>query len=293
MRHPMRYLLASLAAAGLLTACADEAKSPQAEQDQNLVSIAAGERSIRMSGQFMRGQAVVSAPVEHTRISADFSIMRRQVSQAEYAECVADKGCKVLDKANRNDLDPNLPVVGVSWLDARDYAKWFSRKTGQNYRLPTYVEWAHAAGSAFEDIEVIDVGDSNNPALRWLAEYAAETARASSADNVPKPFGTYGVTSTGVQDIGGNVWDWTDTCFTTHAIGDGDTLMQTGENCGIRVLAGKHIGYIIDFIRDPTSGACSVGIPPNNLGIRLVLDTTSQSKGQSSGKSLMQQLGLS
>jgi hypothetical protein len=43
-------------------------------------------------------------------------------------------------------------------------------------------------------------------------------------------------------------------------------------NCGLRVVAGPHRSYITDFIRDPKGGACSVGIPPSNLGFRLVRD---------------------
>ena len=294
MRRHIRCLLVSLAAVGLLAGCSNEKQEVAATaQDDRLASIPAGERSIRMSGQFLKGQMVVAAPMENARVEREFSIMRRQVSQAEYAECVADGGCKALDKDYRDNIDPDKPVVGVSWVDATAYAKWYSGKTGRHYRLPTYVEWAHAAGAAFEDISVIDIADASNPALRWIAEYEIESARAST-DSTPKPFGTFGVTSTGLQDIGGNVWDWTDTCFTTYAVGEeGVAPVMTSENCGIRVLAGKHIGYIIDFIRDPTSGACSVGIPPNNLGIRLVLDESGQSRAPQAGGNLFQRLGLS
>ena len=39
----------------------------------------------------------------------------------------------------------NHPVVCVSRRDAMAYAKWLSRETGRNYRLPTAVEWQYAA----------------------------------------------------------------------------------------------------------------------------------------------------
>ncbi|MDM8563884.1 SUMF1/EgtB/PvdO family nonheme iron enzyme, partial [Candidatus Marithioploca araucensis] len=35
----------------------------------------------------------------------------------------------------------NSPVVCISWNDAVAYAKWLSQQTGQQYRLPTEVEW--------------------------------------------------------------------------------------------------------------------------------------------------------
>ena len=290
MMHPLSRMLFAVVVA-LLAACTNSASESQdAVAPVALVSIPAGQRDIRMPGQFMQGSAVVSAPMQSTRIAQDFSIMRRQVSQAEYAQCVSAGACKPLDKAYSDKRDPGLPVVGVSWVDATDYAKWYSRQTGQNYRLPTYAEWAHAAGDAFADIRVIDIADRNNPALRWLAEYALESARATT-DSTPRPFGSFGVTSTRLLDVGGNVWDWTDTCFVTYAVdAEHDKPLRLSENCGIRVLAGKHIGYIIDFIRDPSSGACSVGIPPNNLGIRLVRDDAAHSVPMTTQGSLLKAL---
>ena len=66
--------------------------------------------------------------------------------------------------------------------------------------------------------------------------------------------------------------DWTSDCHTRRVLdaAPGEAGQEAG-NCGIRVAAGRHIAYLPDFIRDPKSGACSVGLPPANLGLRLVL----------------------
>ena len=37
------------------------------------------------------------------------------------------------------------PVVMVSYRDAQSYARWLSRKTGEQWRLPTEAEWEKAA----------------------------------------------------------------------------------------------------------------------------------------------------
>lgn len=273
MQASIRIGLVAAACALALSGCGSQpGAGGQAAPD--MVSIPAGTISYRLPGEFLSGDALVPAPQADVSLERPISIMRRQVSQAEYAACVQDGGCRALDKDNRGQVAPDRPVVGVSWVDATAYAAWLSGKTGQAYRLPTYQEWAHAAGSAFQDIDIIDIGDGSNPALRWLEEYRRETNKAVLAETSPQPFGTFGTASTGLQDIGGNVWDWTDTCYTRQWIGqDGAAAgMPAGQHCGIRVLAGRHVGYIPDFIRDPRSGACSVGIPPANLGFRLVRD---------------------
>ena len=41
-------------------------------------------------------------------------------------------------------------------------------------------------------------------------------------------------------------------------------------NCGVRVVEGQHRSYVTDFIRDARAGGCAAGIPPSNLGFRLV-----------------------
>lgn len=214
-------------------------------------------------------------PTTPERVVAEFAeplyIMKRQVSQAEYAECVRAKGCRPLDKQLRDDVSPELPVVGVSWQDATDYARWYGSRTGREYRLPTYAEWVHAAGEAFKEELRLDIHDPDNPAQRWLAEYALEARRAIVEDPRPKPFGTFGTNAAGVQDLNGNVWEWTDTCQERQYVGEnGEPLLPPNLNCGVRVVAGSHYSLITDFIRNPKGGACSVGIPPANLGIRLV-----------------------
>src|SRR5690606_35715694 len=84
--------------------------------------------------------------------------------------------------------------------------------------------------------------------------------------------GHYGSNALGVEDFGGNVWEWTSTCYSRSTLASDGGLENTVENCGVHVLEGGHRAYMSNFVRDGRSGGCATGASPENLGFRLVLD---------------------
>lgn len=280
MRFPL-IVLASL----LLTACGPGDRARLALPE--LTRLPPGEVRYVPPGEALRNGYPVTPAPKLVRYPKGFSIMTRQVSQADYAACVSAGGCKPLDAAQRQASDATLPASGISWTDATAYAAWLSAGTGRRFRLPAYAEWVYAAGEAYQEAAVDSFPDSTDPAQRWLAEYEQQSARGEQADTALRPFGGYGVNTAGLKDMAGSVWDWTEDCHerrelsvsaavsaNTAPSGASASLADeaAGRNCGIRVAAGRHIAYLPDFIRDPKGGACSVGIPPANLGLRLVVD---------------------
>ncbi|WXL26354.1 SUMF1/EgtB/PvdO family nonheme iron enzyme [Ectopseudomonas mendocina] len=182
------------------------------------------------------------SPATYDEHVAAFSIMQRQVSQAE-----------------------DLPATGLSWLDAQAYAAWLSHQTGQFFRLPDYPEWVAAAGEAFVQDQAI-VDNLANPAQRWLQEYEQE-ARRGPLSKTLLTFAEQERNNAGLLNISGNVWEWTQTCF-----GQSPGLSAGEGFCGVRIAAGRHASALSDFVRDPIAGACSVGTPPAHLGLRLVVE---------------------
>jgi formylglycine-generating enzyme required for sulfatase activity len=85
---------------------------------------------------------------------------------------------------------PNRPVVGVSWFEAVAYCVWAGS------RLPTEAEWERAARG------------TEGRRFPWGNE-------PPDADRLnyrhPTPVGVYphGATPDGIQDMAGNVWEWT------------------------------------------------------------------------------------
>lgn len=96
----------------------------------------------------------------------------------------------------------DLPVMDVNWFDALAYAKWLSRETGVEYRLPTSLEWDKAARGV--DGRPFPMALRFDPALAKLRESRPEASQ-------PEPVGAFpsDVSPYGVRDLLGGVHDWT------------------------------------------------------------------------------------
>jgi formylglycine-generating enzyme required for sulfatase activity len=235
------------------------------------VQVAPGRFEYQVAGEFLKSGRVVEGPKVDKQVRRPLEIMKYQVSVAEYAACVEDGACQPAD-TRMPKLD--MPVTGVSWRDATAYAAWLSQRTGDDWRLPDDEEWAFAAAERFgpEANGLIAEDDGSNPAVRWLAAYRSRGAPVAR-DMAPKPRGHFGVNSNGLADLAGNVWEWTGTCFMRNRIDAAGRLAEATTNCGVRVIGGRHRGYMSGFLRDGRSGGCAAGMaPPDNLGFRLVRD---------------------
>lgn len=254
--------IAALAVAGGLYWSQRPAPLPLPET----VRLKAGTQRYRPAGEFRQGTKVVDAPVE-TIAAAAIEVMMHHVSEGDYALCVHDGGCAQAPSGNR----PDMPQTYVNHGDATAYARWFSARTGSEWRLPTDAEWLRLAGDrALDDAFDADANGAD-PSRRWIASYRREVERRGEADLEAHPLGHFGANTVGVADIAGNVWEWTDSCFQNGTVSaDGSVIESRSAYCGVRAVQGKHRGFVIDFIRDARSGGCAAGVPPDYLGFRLV-----------------------
>ena len=99
---------------------------------------------------------------------------------------------------------PSQPVVGVCWYEARAYCAWLSAQTGLEVRLPTEVEWEAAARGA--EARAYPYGD---PFDRLRANTVETHVKRTT------PVGAFpgGRTPEGVDDLSGNVYEWTSSLF--------------------------------------------------------------------------------
>ena len=237
------------------------------------VEIAPRSFDYRDSGEFFRNGFAVDGPVRSVTVRRPLTIMKFQVTAADYGRCVADGACPPAEPGFAPGDATTTPVTGVSYDDAVAYAGWLSARTGEVWTLPTDRDLAFAAGTRFPDDALgVDI-DSTNPADRWLADYRREAARKASRDPVPQTLGRFGENEYGFADFAGNVWEWTGTCNRRVNLDRKGEVLNDVSSCGIYVASDKHRAAMSSFVRNPKGGGCAVGVPPDNVGFRLVKDT--------------------
>ncbi len=144
--------------------------------------------------------------------------------------------------------DDSHPVVCVNWNDAKAYVDWLSRKTGQNYRLPSEAEWEYAARAGTTTARYwgespdlachyANVGDST--LKRQVTDLRGETHNCSDGYAYTSPGARFAPNAFGLYDVIGNALEWTEDCVNGNYVGapnDGSAWL-TG-NCTGRVLRG-------------------------------------------------------
>jgi formylglycine-generating enzyme required for sulfatase activity len=143
-------------------------------------------------------------PVHRVRVDP-FEMAVYPVTRDEYAAFLADTG----HDQPRDWHDPalsaagDLPVVGVSWVDAASYCDWRTRH-GSAERLPTEAEWERAAR-----------GGIDGAAFPWgdeIPSWIPDGGRGPLPGPWPVTLGT--PTAYGLYGIAANVHEW---CADWHA----------------------------------------------------------------------------
>lgn len=238
-----------------------------------LVEVEPGTTRYRMSGEFLRNGFPVDAPLVIVEFSDPIHIMKYQVSAVNYARCVADGACTKPFRGS-NPVR-GQPATGISFIDAENYARWLSAKSGVSRRLPRDDEWAYVAGSRFVDDSVGVQINRDDPSMRQRLKILQSAERGSDSDRLVEARGRDGANENGLFDLSGNVWEWTSTCYSrSKVLESGEIVAAKSPNCGVRVVEGSHRSYMTFFVQDAKSGGCSAGAPPDYLGFRLVRDET-------------------
>lgn len=185
----------------------------------------------------------------HQVVVAPFSVMRREVTVAQYRAFIQESGYKPepgcwrlasLGWRRENNLSwdapvhpqaEDHPVACINWHDASAFAAWMSEKTGKSYRLPTETEWEFAARAGSQTSR--PWGDDPAGACQYAnvfdqtTQFPALWPKHDCSDwfNYTAPAGSFEPNAFGLYDMIGNLSEWTADC-------------KTRQDCRYRVLKG-------------------------------------------------------
>ena len=185
-------------------------------------------------GSFLMGER---GEQKEVTIENDFYISKYPVTVGEFRAFVKDTsykteaeigdGAYILDGKNWKKKEDaywdnpyfeqtdNHPVVCVSWNDAKEYCEWLSKKTGQNYRLPTEAEWEYACRAGTTTKWSFGDNEKELKKYAWYNENSDGTIH-EVGKKLSNPWGLY--------DIHGNVWEWCEDWYDS----DKDTKVLRG-----------------------------------------------------------------
>jgi formylglycine-generating enzyme required for sulfatase activity len=193
-----------------------------------------------------------------------FSMDKTEVTKAEYAEFVRE--LNYAPPADWGGPKPpygqeQWPVINVSWDDANNFAQWRSKRDGVSYRLPTEEEWEYAARNG-----------AQSDLYPWGATWQDQRAVLLGA-GTPAAVGSHptGSNKWGVQDLIGNVWEWTSSKVSAYPGNPVEIPEATRDWIAIR--GGGFVTNPADK-ENPVSSCLRSFITPKNrnnqLGFRLV-----------------------
>ena len=226
--------------------------------------------------------------IAHVFAAGVYDVTVGEYSQFVAATGVGTNGCATYDGAWRvnpsvtwrNAIEsqtPSHPVSCVSWHDAKDYAAWLSHTTHQTYRLPSASEWEYAAraGSAAQVpwTTPAEACSYANVADQTAARHYQGWKVLPCADEFVQsaPVGSFKANAFGLYDMLGNVFQWTEDCWTDDYHGAPiDGSAQSAGDCTQHELRGGSWFTQPDFVRTSYRNRFDSNYRSTSIGFRLI-----------------------
>jgi formylglycine-generating enzyme required for sulfatase activity len=223
------------------------------------------------SGRFLMGSSPKDQgrdwerPQHEVTIARPFAIAKFELTFDAWDACVAHGDCD----PHVNDAGwgrGRRPAINLSWDDAQIYVKWLSRITGKRYRLLSEAEYEYAARAGSEtqypwggDIKLDGKAMANcvNCGSQWDGKQTA-------------PVGSFPANTFGLYDMVGNVWGWTEDCWSPNYNGaPADGSAWTSGDCNSRVMRGSPFFDAQDYLRSADRGHNTTGFRYSGVGFRV------------------------
>jgi serine/threonine protein kinase len=175
-------------------------------------------------------KADVAEMPAHDVTVKSFFMDKYEVTREEYAKCVGAGKCAVPASWKNGEYPGGtgkLPVVGVNFDQASDFAKWSGK------RLPTEEEWEFAARGTDKRL------------FPWGKNWESGKANANGASKDFAEVGKFSGTSPfGLYDMVGNAWEWTSSIFKAYPNG---SLPPNAPKGDARVIRGGSYESTTEF----------------------------------------------
>ena len=272
----------------------------ECESCPEMVVVPAGEFLMGSSKEeiLKRLAAANEAPQHKVVLAQTIAIGRFEVTRDQYAAFVDATGhegsgrCFTLEqntpqeRENRSFLMPgyaqqgNHPAVCISWTDAQAYVDWLARITGKSYRLPSEAEYEYGARAG----STARHGASDDPAeLCRFVNGADQSARAAGlpddadymacTDGFPytAPVGSFAPNAFGLNDLIGNVWEWTADCFADdYRAAPSDAAARSQQDCPARAVRGGDWFSAAALLRPAVRASAKPDSHYDDIGFRVV-----------------------
>ena len=228
-------LLAAPAAAFEAQPASQEPEDPQpgdtfsdplssGEPGPEMVIVPAG--TFRMGCLSNEGCSEYELPVREVTIEQPFAVSKFVVTLAEFSRFAPGRAAEGYEFEGEGAS----PASWVSWTDARAYAEWLSRETGEKYRLLSEAEW-----------EYVTRAGSTTP-YPWGDELGSNRANCWACGDefqFTAPVGRFPPNAWGLHDAVGNGWEWVEDCWNdTHEGAPSDASARLEGDCSYHVIRG-------------------------------------------------------
>ena len=191
-------------------------------------------------------------PAHRVEISQGFWLYRTAVTNAQYERFFKATDHMPPEEPWWGRRRENLPVVNVSWSDARAYCEWAGA------RLPTEAEWEYAARG------------EDGKKYPWGNRFP-DSSRAVFGTVCPDAVGSLprGASWCGALDLAGNVWEWCEDWYSSDYYKVSPTIDPSGPETGLlKVLRGGSWSRNLDFLRAATRRGFDPALQTSFLGFR-------------------------